>query len=235
MQDPLQPAGGIVLRRKLEDGRLLEGRALRVYVPSRRGARHYADSFSTALALAKTLPDYGQQLAWDHAPLLVPLIPAECDAIACPPASRKRQAADFYFARELTAAVVETLTETRDVHLCRPLRWQQEHIAGAGAAKEIMHQGGQGRKLGRRAECLEDMTGRQVCLIDDLFTSGITAARCAEALLSAGAATVYLVTLGATERTESRPQAERDRIKWRAQVRRLRQRPEEHHARHTDG
>jgi hypothetical protein len=212
---PLQLEGGIALRRKLEDGRLLEGAALEVYIPGRRGARHYGDCFSRALALGKQLPDYGQQLAWDHAPLLAELVPGGCDAIACPPASRRRIAGGFYFARELAAAVVAVLTDSRAVHLCRPLRWEVEEIAGAGAAKEIMHQGGQGRKLARRAECVEDLTGRQVCLVDDLFTTGITAARCAEALVRAGAATVYLVTLGATERTEKRPAAERDLLKLR--------------------
>ncbi len=219
----------IPLRRKLADGRLLEGAALEVYIPARRGARHYADSFSCALALAKQLPDYGQQFAWDMARDLAALVPVECDAIACPPASRRRIAADFYFARELACAVVEYLTGDpsdgrgeRAVHLCRPLRWAREAIVGAGAAKEIMHQGGQGRKLGREVECLENLTGRRVCVVDDMFTTGITAARCAEALLAVGAAEVCAVTLGATERTEHRPAEERERLRWRAEVRRVR-------------
>lgn len=218
------------LRRKLADGRLLEGAALEVYIPARRGARHWGDSFSCALALAKQLPDYGQQFAWDMAGDLAALVPVECDAIACPPASRRRIAAAFYFARELACAVVEMLTGDpahngagrREVHLCRPLRWAREEIVGAGAAKEIMHQGGQGRKLGREAECLEVLAGRRVCLVDDLFTTGITAALTAEALYRAGAEGVHVVTLGATERTEDRPAEERERVGWRAEVRRAR-------------
>jgi len=59
-------------------------------------------------------------------------------------------------------------------------------------------------------------------VVDDLFTTGITAALTAEALYRAGAEGVYLVTLGATERTEHRPAEERERIAWRAQVRRVR-------------
>lgn len=213
----------IPLRRKLSDGRLLEGAALEVYIPRRRGARHWQDSFSMALALAKQIPDQGAQLAWDQGPLLAELVPVECDTIACPPASRKRMAADFYFARELACAVVDTLTDSREAHLARPLRWRQEQIEGAGAAKQIMHQGGQGRKLGRQAECLEDLTGRRVCIIDDLFTTGITAALTAEALYQAGAAEVRLVTLGATERTEHRPQEERELLLLRRQARSARQ------------
>jgi len=213
----------IALRRKLADGRLLEGEALEVYVPRRRGARHYADAFSQALYLAKVCPDEGQQLAWDQAQALAAIIPAGVDVVTCPPASRKRMAAGFYFARELTVAVCEALTGDgaggRDVHLARPLRWQQEAILGAGAAKQIMHQGGQGRKLGRVVECLEDLTGREVVIVDDLFTTGATAAVTAEALIRAGASKVCVVAVGMTERTEHRPAEERELVKLRGEAR----------------
>lgn len=209
----------IALRRKLADGRLLEGEALEVYIPRRRGARHYADAFSQALYLAKICPDEGQQLAWDLAHSLAAITPAEVDLLTCPPASRKRMAAGFYLARELTVAVCDALTDSREVHVARPLRWQQENIIGAGAAKQIMYQGGQGRKLGRVVECLEDLRGRVVVIVDDLFTTGATAAVTAEALIRAGASKVCLATVGATERTEHRPADERERVKWRGEVR----------------
>lgn len=212
----------ITLRRKLSDG-LLEGSALQVYVPRRRGARHFEDTFSQALYLSKSLPDYGQQFAWDSAPAVAALVPAGAQVLTCPPASRARRAAGFYFARELTVAVAEGLTgdgDGRAVTVARPLRWAQEQIAGAGAAKQIMHQGGHGRKLGRRVECLEDLTGAEVVIIDDLWTSGATAAVTAEALFQVGAAAVFVVTLAATERTEARPAEERERLRWRAEARR---------------
>ena len=138
------------LRRKLSDGRLLEGRAVGVYIPQRRRERHFADCFSVCLALAKRLPEAGRQYAWDQGPELAKLVPEGVDRIASPPPGRKRLAAGYYFAGELAAAVVESLRGAgREVRLCRPLCWQQEQIAGAGAAKAIVHQGGQGRKLGQ--------------------------------------------------------------------------------------
>jgi len=219
----------IPLRRKLSDGTLLEGQALGTYIPRRRGYRHWQDAFSCALCLAKQLPDLGLQLAWDQGKELAKLIPADVDLIAYPPASRARRAAGFYFAGELAVATVEYLTGHpatgeggRNVHLARPLRWQQEQIEGAGAAKQIMHQGGQGRKLGRVVEVLEDLTGRRACIIDDLATTLATAAVTAEALYRAGAESVCVVTLAATERTEKRPAEERERVAWRAQAKRLR-------------
>lgn len=184
----------------------LEGRALLEYVPRRRGARHFASNVSRALWLAKVLPDYGATWAWDWAEHLPPLVPEGIGAMACPPASRARAARGFYFARELTVA----LSAKTGVSILRPLRWLNE---GAESSKDIVHQAGKGRALGRRVVCHEDLTGKRVCLVDDLFTTGITAELCAAALTAAGAVSVDLVCLFRTEPTARRPADEQARVK----------------------
>lgn len=192
----------------------LEGRAAFSYIPTGRGARHNADTFSRALFLAKKLRHYGEQFAWDQAAALVELVP-ECDVLAAPPPGRISRARAWYFARELAAA----LSQLTGIPLARPLRWEQE---GAEASKHIKEQAGKGRALGRRVECLEDMTGQRVCIIDDLFTTGITAQLTAEALCRNGAKEVTVACLGRTERTERRPDRERKLIKLKATRRKAR-------------
>jgi len=92
------------------------------------------------------------------------------------------------------------------------------------ASKHIKEQAGKGRALGRRVECLEDLSGQRVCVIDDLFTTGITAALTAEALSRNGAAQVTVACLAMTERTEKRPDHERELIKLKAARRKAKKR-----------
>jgi len=203
---PQQPTAG---PHKLKRGENLQGLACFTYIPSRR-SRHHADTFSRALFLAKKLgAHYGAQFCWDMAPYLADLIPlGEADMIACPPPGRVSRARGFYLARELTAAVAQIT----GLQLCRSLRWQQE---GAEAAKHVMTQQGQGRKLGRVAECLEDLTGKpgkpgkRIILCDDLWTTGCTAEVTARAIEAAGGTVQGAYCLATTERTEKRPDNER--------------------------
>jgi len=189
----------------------LEGAALEVYVPARRGARHYADSFSHGLFLAKKLRHYGEQLAHDLSGELAALLPEGVTMIASPPPGRVSQARGWYFARELTVAVAQEASVARGkrIQIARPLRWLDE---GQEAAKHVMSQAGQGRKLAREAECVEDLRGMRVAVVDDLFTSGCTAQVTAAALTAVGAEVVGVYTLGSTERTEHRPADERQRL-----------------------
>lgn len=209
-----RPAG-LVTRRKLRIGGDLMIVSALGYVPRRRGARHYADAFSRALVIAKDGAHFGGQFAHDQAPALAEIVPA-CDLLCCPPSSRA-SSGRFYLARELTVAVGRLL----GVPIARPLRWAQ---ATGEAAKAIRYQGGQGRKLGRRVEVLEDVTGLRVCVIDDLCTTGMTAAAVVEALIEAGAAEVFVRTLARTERTEDRPAAERAMVAARGQLRECKRR-----------
>ncbi len=192
----------------------LTGQALRVYIPTRRKARHYADSFSHALFLAKRLRHYGEALAWDLAGEVVGLLPEGTDLLVTPPPSH---AGTWYFARELAVAV----SDCAGIPLARPLRWAVE---GQEASKAILHQGGKGRALARRAECLDDLTGRRVVIVDDLYTTGITASLAAEACREAGAEVLGVVTLAVTEPTRARPDFEKHRLemsKWKQRTRSL--------------
>lgn len=204
----------------------LRGLALSVYVPRRgRGARHYADAFSCALWWAKLnvplpcgdgagsayAPVWGEQLA----DLARQVAPVGVDAVVHPPMSSTRAARGWYLAEALARQVAVAL----GVPCLGCLSWA---VQGQEASKEIMHQAGKGRALGKRAVCSVRLEGKRVLLVDDLFTTGITSNRCAEALTGAGAEVVGLVTLGATERTRDRPADERARIEGRAEWRRLR-------------
>ena len=195
----------------------LTGFAAATYVPRRgRGARHYEDPFSWSLWICKVDPDLGRVWAFDHAKAVAELVPEGTELIACPPPGRRRSARGWYLAEALAAAVARRL----DLPLARPLRWIAE---GAEASKDLARQGGKGRALARQAVCDEDLTGVTVCVVDDLFTTGITVEKTAEALREAGAVwPVGIATLGATERTETRPDDERDRIKQRARRKRAR-------------
>ncbi len=204
----------------------LRGLALGTYIPRRgRGARHYADAFSCALWWAKLnvalpngegagsayAPIWGEQLA----DLARRVAQGGVDSVVYPPKSSTRAARGWYLAEALAVQVAVNL----GVPCIGCLSWA---VQGQEASKEIVHQAGKGRALGRRAVCAVRLDGKRVLLVDDLFTTGITSARCAEALQAAGAEVVGLVTLGATERTRNRPADERARIGGRAEWRRVR-------------
>lgn len=184
----------------------LTGQAAQLYIPTRRKARHYADAFSHALFLAKRLgAQHGAQFAWDMAGEVAGLLPAGADLLVTPPPSH---AGAWYFARELAVAV----SVTGGIAPGRPLRWA---VMGQEASKHILHQAGKGRALARQAECLEDLTGRRVVIVDDLYTTGITAQLTAEACRAVGAEVLGVVTLALTEPTRARPDSERRRLQAR--------------------
>jgi len=201
-------------RRRLCGADVLEIVSALPYIPRRRGARHYADSFSRALMVAKDGAHFGAQFAHDQAPALAEIVP-ECDLLVCPPPSR-RQSARFYLARELTVAVGRIV----GVAVGRPLRWARK----PEAAKTIRYQGGQGRKRAFVAEVLEDVAGLRVCVLDDLVTTGLTMAAVVECLVQGGAEEVFARTLAVTERTEARPAGERAVVATRGRLREIKRR-----------
>lgn len=190
----------------------LRGKALATYIPRRgRGARHYADTFSVALWLAKLnvalpgkegagtvyVPLWGKQLA--------ELVPEGIDAVAYPPPGQTRRARGWYLAEALARQVAAV----REVPLLNCLTWAQE---GQEASKAIVHHAGKGRALGKRATCGVRLDGLRVVFVDDLWTTGITALRCTEALAEAGAEVVGVYVLAATEATRDRPAWERSQV-----------------------
>lgn len=205
--------GGYRTRRVLADGSEFVILSALTYIPRRRKSRHYADAFSRALLVAKDLPEFGGQWCHDVAPALARIVPAEVDLLVCPPSSRA-SSGRFYLARELTVAVGSIL----GVEIGRPVRWAQR---SGEAAKAVRYQHGHGRKLGRAVEIMQGVTGRRVCIIDDLCTTGITAALTAEALVENGAEEVSARTLARTERTEDRPDCERRLVAVRGRIREM--------------
>ena len=199
----------------------LRGLALATYIPRRgRGARHYADAFSCAVWLAKLnvpLPcgdGAGAAYSVVWGPQIAALVPEGVQAVVYPPAGRKR-VGRFYLAEALARQVAAAL----GVPCLQCLSWAAE---GAEASKSIMHAGGKGRALARRAVCSVRLDHMRIALVDDIATTLVTGQRCAEALQDAGAEVVGLYTLAATERTRDRPAEERERIAARAERRRLR-------------
>jgi len=183
--------------RRTSHGFTVEGLAGALYRPARRGkAAHYADSFSRALWLAKKLRPFGERLAWESAEtLLKPLVPDGFTCVACPPPTKNRRTG-WYLARELAAA----LASVCGLRLLRPLLWARP----GEASKELVTHKGKGRALRRRVICEERLDGERVILCDDLWTTGMTAQRCVEALLAAGAEEVFVITLGVTEGSKAR-------------------------------
>ena len=190
----------------------LEAVALLRYIPKTRGARHYDDTVSRALLLAKIMPEHAATWARDWATLLVEIVPDGMEVVACPPRSRRR-VARHYFA----ALLAEALADRLGLPLVS-MRWAQE---GRESSHHIAHQAGKARSRSRRAEVCDpaSVTGRRALLCDDVMTTGLTLETCVAALTEAGAPEVRCVCLAMTERTEHRPKAERARIKRRAELR----------------
>jgi len=182
----------------------LTGLAAHIYVPSRRGARHIADGFSRALLISKKNRHFGDAFAHDLAGEVAARLPEGVDLLVTPPPGRYSQARQWYFARELGQAV----SSLSGIPLARPLRWKQG-LAGAEDAKATVSHAGKARGLAREAECLDLLPGQRCAIIDDGFTTGITAAQTAAALEAVGAEVVGVFTLAMTERTEHRPPHER--------------------------
>jgi len=198
----------------------LTGWAAGTYIPRRggRAARHYADGFSSALWAAKIMPDVGREWAYDLGRLVADLLPDGVTTVVNPPPSRQNRG--WHLARGLAQGVVTILRgRGRAVRLGRELRWEKP--AGE-ASKALMSQRGKGRGLGRVCIVDEEVAGECVAIVDDLTTTGCTAAVVAEALLAAGATVAGVYCLGATERTEARPAHERDHLQQRREIGALR-------------
>ena len=192
----------------------LKAVALLRYIPAARGARHYADTVSRALLLAKIMPEHAATWARDWAALLAQIVPEAVEVVVCPPRSQRR-VARHYFAGLLAEALADRL----GLPLVS-MQWAQE---GRESSHHIAHQAGKARSRSRRAEVCDPaaVAGRRVLLTDDIVTTGLTLETCVAALTEAGAAAVECVCLAMTERTEADP-VRRDRLRQRAALRKAR-------------
>jgi len=79
-----------------------------------------------------------------------------------------------------------------DLDLLDCLRWADGKGESQKKRKGILKL----KRLGEAVECASDITGLRILLIDDILTTGLTAARCVEALTFAGAVSVFCAILG---------------------------------------
>lgn len=109
-----------------------------------------------------------------------------CDVIVCAPADRFRKSRRGYNQAYLLARAVSARTGVpmEDALERRPFARRQARL---GRQERL-------NNLTGVIFCRADLSGRRVLLIDDVRTTGATAAACARALKGAGAAQVNLLT-----------------------------------------
>ena len=149
---------------------------------------HTFDEFSRDLFSFKK--HYNVALIDRFAKMLADVIRAtgrHFDIATYPPASRQR----LYYATAHLAKVVAT---ELDLDLLDCLNW----AGGKGKSQKKRAGRMKLKRLGEVIECTSDMTGLRVLLIDDILTTGLTAARCVEALKGRGAQSVFVTVLGWT-------------------------------------
>lgn len=113
------------------------------------------------------------------------------DVIVCAPADRVRKTRRGYNQAQLLARAIARRT---GLSMMDPLRRRPFVRPQARLKREARL-----KNLTDVISCPQQMTGKHVLLIDDVRTTGATAAACARALLNAGAASVDLLTFAAPE------------------------------------
>ena len=166
----------------------IEGIALARYYPKRLKRKHLFDKFSRDLwrfkkhydvalieKLAKSLVDVIRTTGWHF------------DIATHPPPSRKR----LYYPCVHLAKVVAT---ELDLDLLDCLNW----AGGKGESQKKRKGVLKLKRIAEAVECTSDITGLRVLLVDDILTTGLTAARCVESLKGRGAQSVFVAVLGWT-------------------------------------
>jgi predicted amidophosphoribosyltransferase len=165
----------------------IEGIALGRYYPKRLKRLHLFDDFSRNLWRFKKY--YDVALIEKLAKALTEVVRETgrtFDIATHPPASRQRL---YYPCAHLAKAVATEL----DLDLFDCLKWAGK-TGSQKKRKGVMKLA----RLGESVECTSDLTGLRVLLIDDILTTGLTAARCMEALKDASASDVFVAVLGWT-------------------------------------
>ncbi len=167
----------------------IEGIALARYYPKRLKRKHLFDVFSRDIWRFKKWHDVA--LIEKFAKQLADAIRAtgrRFDIATHPPPSKPRL---YYAAAHLAKAVAVEL----DLDMLDCLRW----AGGKGESQKKRRGVLKLKRLGEDVECTSDLTGLHVLLVDDILTTGLTAARCVEALKKAGAESVFCAVLGWTQ------------------------------------
>lgn len=129
----------------------------------------------------------GQLLSAPHAkPML-----RNCDLIVCAPSDRFRKNRRGYNQAYLLAKALGKRTgiPAADVLKRRPFVKPQARLNREARLAN----------LSGVIRCSKDLSGKRILLVDDVRTTGATAAACAKALLNAGAERVDLMTFAASE------------------------------------
>ena len=173
---------------RITERREIEGIALARYYPKRLKRKHFFDEFSRDLLRFKRgfdvalIEKLSKQLAE-----IIRVAGRTFDLATHPPPSRQRL---YYPCAHLAKAVATEL----DLDLLNCLRWAD----GKGESQKKRVGRMKLQRLGEVIECTSDITGLRVLLVDDILTTGLTAARCVEALTFAGAESVFCAILGWT-------------------------------------
>ena len=172
---------------RIHERRGLEAIAVDFYYPRRLRRRHFFHPFSRDLWRFKRGWDPG--LIGRFARELAAVVREagwEAEILTYPPPSRPRL---YYPTAHLAQAVAVEL----DLDCVDCLEWKE--LQGSQGARQGW------RKLKRLhevVECKLELAGLRVLLVDDLLTTGLTAAVCQEGLLAAGASRVFIAVLGWT-------------------------------------
>ena len=149
----------------------IEGRAILAYVPRSRGQAHADDSVSQALLRFHQEP----RLDWAdlYARLMQHALPIALDTITFPP---PKEPTGWSAGRTLADAL--------------------SRLSGIPCSELVFWDGNGGSWKDRGIVCPQDMQGRRVVIVDDIWNTGATMIRCADALKRAGATSASALCLG---------------------------------------
>lgn len=188
----------------LDQGEAVCGMCQRAHPPFERAAAY--GSYSGGLRDLVHLLKYqqvrpaarvlGRMLAETVAHLETDVPDGTVVVVPVPLHTRKRAARGFNQAELIAAAAVKQLARPHRFHLgAKVLVRQRETVSQIGLTRHQRRENMRGAFAVRDAR---DVAGRDVLLVDDVFTTGTTASECARVLRRAGAARVWVATVART-------------------------------------
>ena len=139
--------------------------------------------------------------------LALPDLPADLLAVPVPLYGKKRRSRGFnqseLLARGLMAAIRQRLPETQIKLAAALLVRQRATESQAGLTPHARRANVRGAFFVPHPETIQ---GRNILLIDDIYTTGATARACSTALRRAGAATVWVATVARAQKHIAQPE-----------------------------